>query len=283
MLRPMVGAAQHPASPFSLSYLHHPLFLLPVSLGGPVSRIQRLMAPVVAVLIALLASVALAPAASASTHPIDITSYKVSDQVITSGYSCRKITVTMATKKQKDFKESWLYVDVTRGRDLVSTLTSDNSRTLDRLQICPWFDGLGKYTVGPADVTAGYTKRASWGSYTDYKDYKDYTDYTDNTKKSFYVRAKSKASLSSSRKGRTVTLSVKATSLNLDWDEYRAYNPSSATLQVKSGKTWKTVKKVKLSKGKATVKVTSSAKRQYRFTYPKTSTRTGATSNTVTR
>ncbi|MFE5777653.1 hypothetical protein, partial [Brachybacterium sp. NPDC056505] len=138
----------------------------------------------------------------------------------------------------------------------------------------PWFDGLGKYTVGPADVTAGYTKRASWGSYT---------DYTDNTKKSFYVRAKSKASLSSSRKGRTVTLSVKATSLNLDWDEYRAYNPSSATLQVKSGKTWKTVKKVKLSKGKATVKVTSSAKRQYRFTYPKTSTRTGATSNTVTR
>ncbi|MBK0331115.1 hypothetical protein I8D64_06825 [Brachybacterium sp. MASK1Z-5] len=241
------------------------------------SRIQRLMAPVVAVLIALLASVALAPAASASTHPIDITSYKVSDQVITSGYSCRKITISMNTKKQKDFKESWIDVDITRGRDLVDWASSTNGKTLSRPQICPWLDGLGKYTVGPADVDAGYTKRDTWGTYTDYR------YYTDHTKKSFYVRAKSKASLSSSRKGRTVTLSAKATSLNLDWDEYRAYNPASAKLQVKSGKTWKTVKRVKLSKGKATVKVTSSAKKQYRFTYPKTATRTGATSGTVKR
>jgi hypothetical protein len=240
------------------------------------SRFQRLMAPVVAVLFALLASVALAPSASASSRPIDITGYKVSDQVVTSSY-CRKVTVTMTTKKQKDYKESSIDVDVTRGRDLVGWVSSSNGKSLSRLQICPWLDGLGKYTVGPADVFAGYTKHDSWGSYTDYK------DYTDNTKKSFYVRAKSKASLSSSRRGRTVTLTAKASSLNLDWDEYRAYNPASAKLQVKSGKTWKTVKKVKLSKGKATVKVTSSAKKQYRFTYPKTSTRTGATSGTVKR
>jgi hypothetical protein len=242
-----------------------------------VSGIKRLTAPVVAVLFALLASVALVPSASASSRPIDITGYKVSDQVVTSGYSCRKLTVTMTTKKQKDYKESWIDVDVTRGRDIVGWLSSTNGETLSRLQICPGFDGLGKYTVGPADVDAGYTKRESWGTYTDYK------YYTDNTKKSFYVRAKSKASLSSSRKGRTVTLTAKATSLNLDWDAYRAYNPASAKLQVKSGKTWKTVKKVKLSKGKATVKVSSSAKKQYRFTYPRTSTRTGATSSTVTR
>lgn len=241
------------------------------------SRIQRLTAPVVAVLFALLASVALAPSASASSRSIDITGYKVSDQVITSGYSCRKITVTMTTKKQKDYKSSSIDVDVTRGRDLVGWLSSSNGKSLSRVQICPWLDGLGKYTIGPADVFAGYSTRDSWGPYTDYR------DYTDNTKKSFYVRAKSKASLSSSRKGRTVTLSAKATSLNLDRDEYRAYNPASAKLQVKSGKTWKTVKKVKLSKGKATVKVSSSAKRQYRFTYPTTSTRTGATSGTVTR
>ena len=240
------------------------------------SRTQRLTAPVVAVVLALLTSVMLAPSASASTRPIDITSYKVSDQVITSS-KCRMVSVSMTTKKQKDYKESWIDVDVTRGRDLVTSTFSQDGRSLSRIQLCPWLDGLGKYTVGPADVDAGYTKRDSWGTYTDYR------SYTDGTTKSFYVRAKSKASLSSSRKGRTVTLTARATSLNLDWDQYRAYNPSSATLQVKSGKTWKTVKKVKLSKGKVTVKVTSSAKKQYRFTFPKTSTRAGATSNIVAR
>lgn len=240
------------------------------------SRLQRLTTSAVAVLIALLASVALVPSASASTRPIDITSYKVSDQVITSSY-CRMVSVSMTTKKQKDYKESWIDVDVTRGRDLVNWLSSEDGKTLSRLQLCPWMDGLGKYTIGPADVVAGYTARDSLGTYTDYR------SYTDGTTTSFYVRAKSKASLSSSRTGRTVTLTAKASSLNLDWDQYRAYNPSSATLQVKSGKTWKTVKTVKLSKGKATVKVTSSAKKQYRFTFPKTSTRTGASSNTVTR
>jgi hypothetical protein len=241
------------------------------------SRTQRLTAPVVAVVLALLASVLLAPTASASTRPIDITSYKVADQVITSS-KCRMVSVSMTTKKQKDYKESWIDVDVTRGRDLVNWLSSEDGKTLSRMQLCPWLDGLGKYTIGPADVWAGYTTRDAWGD-----TYTDYRSYTDGTTKSFYVRAKSKASLSSSRKGRTVTLTAKATGLNLDWDQYRAYNPSGATLQVKSGKTWMTVKKVKLSKGKATVKVTSSAKKQYRFTFPKTSTRTGATSNVVTR
>jgi len=240
------------------------------------SRTQRLTAPVVAVVLALLASVLLAPSASASTRPIDITSYKVADQVITSS-KCRKVSVSMTTKKQKDYRQSWIDVDVTRGRDLVNWLSSEDGKTLSRMQLCPWLDGLGKYTIGPADVMAGYTTRDALGTYTDYR------SYTDGTTKSFYVRAKSKASLSSSRKGRTVTLTAKATSLNLDWDQYRAYNPSSATLQVKSGKTWKTVKKAKLSKGKATVKITSSAKKQYRLTFPKTSTRTGATSNVVTR
>lgn len=240
------------------------------------SRTQRLTAPVVAVVLALLASVLLAPSASASTRPIDITSYKVSDQVITSS-KCRNVSVSMTTKKQKDYEDSTISVDVTRGRDLVTSMYSQDGKSLSRILLCPWFDGLGKYTVGPADVDAWYTTQESWGPSSDYR------YYTDGTTKSFYVRAKSKASLSSSRKGRTVTLTAKATSLNLDWDQYRAYNPSSATLQVKSGKTWKTVKKVKLSKGKATVKVTSSTKKQYRFTFPKTSTRTGATSNIVAR
>lgn len=240
------------------------------------SRLQRLTTSAVGVLLALLASVVLVPSASASTRPIDITSYKVSDQVITSSY-CRMVSVSMTTTKQKDYKESWIDVDVTRGQDLVNWLSSEDGKTLSRLQLCPWMDGLGKYTIGPADVFAEYTARNSLGTYTDYR------SYTDGTTKSFYVRAKSKASLSSSRKGRTVTLTAKASSLNLDWDQYRAYNPSSATLQVKSGTTWKTVKTVKLSNGKATAKITSSAKRQYRFTFPKTSTRTGATSNTVAR
>ena len=168
-------------------------------------------------------------------------------------------------------------MDVTRGRDLVNWLSAEDGKTLSRMQLCPWIDGLGTYTIGPADVMAGYSKREYGYNYTDYR------NYTDGTTKSFYVRAKSKVSLSSSRKGRTVALTAKANGLNLDRDQYRAYNPSSATLQVKSGKTWKTVKKVKLSKGKVTVKVTSSAKKQYRFTFPKTSTRTGARSYVVSR
>ncbi|WP_165831869.1 hypothetical protein [Brachybacterium endophyticum] len=240
------------------------------------SRTLRLTASTIAVLFAFLATLVLAPPAEASSRPIDITGYKVADQVF-SADGCRKITVSMTTKKQKDYKESSLDVDVTRKGNLANSLYSSNGKTLSRLQICPWLDGLGKYTIGPADVWAGYTKRDSWGSYTDYKDYTDYT------KKSFYVRGKAKASLSSSRKGRTVTFTARASTVDFDWTGYKSYNPKSATLQVKSGKHWKTVKKVKLSKGKATAKVSSSAKKQYRFTFPKTTTRTGATSNTVKR
>lgn len=241
------------------------------------STTLRTATSTIALLIALLASIALAPSAEASTRPIDITGYTVADQVISSS-GCRYVSAKMTTAKKKDFSWSFESHDVTRGGDIVTWLSSENGKGLSRMLLCPGLDGLGTYTVGPAEIDAAYTTVDRWGYETE-----EYRHYVDGTKKSFSVRGKSTSSLSSSRKGRTVTLTAKASSYDPAWGGYRKYNPKSAKLQVKSGSTWKTVKTVKLSSGKATVKVTSSATKQYRFTFPKTSTRTGATSGTVKR
>lgn len=241
------------------------------------SRFPRAATSALTLVLALVASLVFVPAAGASSRPIDITGYTVSDQVISST-KCRYVTVKMTTKKQKDYASSDIDVDVTKGRDLVDSLWSENGKTLNRLLLCPWTGDFGKYTVGPADVFAEYTYHDRYiGKTTGYR------NYLDGTKKSFYVRSKSLASTSATRRGKTVTLKVSAKVFSPSNFGYRAYNAKSAKLQVKSGKSWKTVKTVRLSHGKATATVRTSVKKQYRFTFPKTTTATGATSKVVTK
>lgn len=132
------------------------------------------------------------------------------------------------------------------------------------------FEGLGKYTIGPTDVYAFTNRDYSWF---------DATDYTTGA---LYVRAQSRTQLSASRKGSSVRFTAKAQRYNPDRFDYTAYNPK-AKIQVKSGKSWKTVKTVQLKRGSASATVKSKAKRTYRVTFGQISWATGATSKWVTR
>lgn len=199
---------------------------------------------------------------------MDVTGFSAKSIVVSSS-SCRYITVTMR-KTMSPKVDSWdVSADVTRGGSWVSGAhygdSGDHSKT--RVQVCPYFDGLGKYTIGPSDVSA-----SSWDNYQ---------SYTDWTKGHFYVRAKGKAALKGKRKWNTVTLTASAQRYNPELNKYVAHGAKKARVQVKSGKKWKTVKTVKLKRGKATVKVKTKHKKQYRFVFDQTSATTGATSKTI--
>lgn len=197
----------------------------------------------------------------------------MNDQVVSTS-SCRNVTIKARTKKQRDYWDSFGTVDVTKAGGWVGSVSFDDGIITDRAVICPSYEGLGKYTVGPADLLAEYEYSDYWGWSTDLK------SYVDGTRKSFYIRGKAKASVSAKRSGKYVTLTGKASRYRPDLYGYRAYNPR-AKFQVKSGNQWKTVKTVTLKKGKATVKVKRSSKATYRMTFAKTSYSTSATSKSV--
>ena len=106
--------------------------------------------------------------------------------------------------------------------------------------------------------------------------------FTDHTKGYFYVRGKSYASLSSKRKGRTVTLTSSTKVYHPEHYGKIKYSPK-VKFQVKSGSKWKTLKTVSAKKGKATYKVKSKSKRYYRVTFSQVSWATSATSKSVKR
>ena len=78
-----------------------------------------------------------------------------------------------------------------------------------------------------------------------------------------------------------MTLTASAQRYNPEINKYVGHGAKKARVQVKSGKKWKTVKTVKLKKGKATVKLKTKLKKQYRFVFDQTSATTGATSKTI--
>lgn len=216
--------------------------------------------------------------AQASTRPIDITGYKVSD-VTVSDSNCRNISISATTTVKSDFVDSWGTVDVTRNGGLVDALWFEGRKIADRAMICPSFSGLGVYKVGPADLNAEYEYYDDY--YGDY--WSDYSDYTDNTSKKFHVRGKTKSTLTAKRSRSTVTLTAKAQVYSPEKYRYAQYNGVAAKIQVKSGKTWKTVKTVNLKKGQAVVKLKDSKKKTYRLTIPTASWATATTSKSVTK
>lgn len=220
-----------------------------------------------------VALLTVAAPAQASERPIDITGYKVSD-ITVSDSNCRNLTVTASTKIKSDFVDSYGVVDVTRGGGVVDALWFDGRTITDRAMICPSVSGLGTYKVGPADISAEYEYYDSlFGDYMS-----DYSDYTDNTSKSFYVRGKAKSTLTAKRSGSKVTLTANAQVYAPEKYRYAQYNAKGAKLQVKSGTTWKTIKTVNLSKGKATIAIKQSKKKTYRLHIP---TATWAASTTT--
>ncbi|MCS4595109.1 hypothetical protein KTJ89_19115 [Brevibacterium sediminis] len=225
-------------------------------------------------LVASVAALALAigPAVSAeaASTSFDVTKLSASS-IVVSNDGCKYVDVYMKHKKTN--AKYWdVDVDITRNGSWVDSLWFSDSGNTSRIHtyICPWYEGLGKYVLGPSSVSAD-----SW-------DYDESVYRTDYTKGSFYIRGKTYASVSSKRKGSTVTLTSSTKYYNPEWDEKRNYNPK-VKFQVKSGSKWKTLKTVTAKKGKAVYKVKSKSKKTYRVTFGQVSWATGATSKSVKR
>ncbi|MFJ2619114.1 hypothetical protein [Glutamicibacter sp. NPDC087344] len=216
--------------------------------------------------------------AQASERPIDITGYTVSSITVADS-SCRNVSVKASTKVKSDFVDSYGIIDVTRNGGLVDSLWMDGRKISDRAFICPSYDGLGVYKVGPADISAEYDY---WDSY--FGDYfSDYSYYTDNTSKTFNVRGKTKSTLKATRSGSKVTLTATAQVYAPEKYRYAQYNAKKAKFQVKSGKTWKTLKTVDLKKGTAKITVKQSKKKSYRLTIPTATWAASTTTKTVAK
>lgn len=231
------------------------------------------------VLVSAFAALALVagPAFSAEAASISFDVTKLSaDNLVVSNTNCKSTNVYM--KHKKSVVEDW-YVDTeVHGRYGPSTdafFDSHGSTKKDRIQVCPSWDGLGKYTLGPSEVAAYH-----YGSYPSYK-YSE-VERADYTKGSFYVRGKAYASLSTKRSGKTVTLTSTSKVYNPGKYGKVNYNPK-VKFQVKSGSKWKTLKTVKPKKGKATYKIKTKTKKTYRVTFSQVSWATGATSKSGKR
>lgn len=227
-------------------------------------------------LVSALATLALvvgpAVTAEAASTSFDVTKLS-GDNLVVSDWNCKKTNVYLKHKKTK--VDYWSVDTEIHGRHGYASgayFGSYGSSSKHRTQICPSLDGLGKYTVGPSEISADYYS----GNY-----YKAY-ERADYTKGSFYVRGKAYSSLSTKRSGKTVTLTSKTKVYNPAKYGKVNYNPK-VKFQVKSGSKWKTVKTVSAKKGKATYKVKTTSKRTYRVTFSQVSWATGATSRSSKR
>lgn len=243
----------------------------------PILSIGKIRKVAVAFLVTGALTLGLAPA-QASERPIDITGYSVSS-ITVGDYNCRNITIKASTKVKSDYADAYGSVDVTRQGGIVDSLWFENRRVSDRALICPSFSGLGAYKVGPADISASYDY---WDSYFD-STMTDYSNYTDRTSKTFYVRGKTKSSLTAKRKGKKVTLTAKAQVYAPEKYRYAQYNAKKAKFQVKSGKKWKTLKTVNLKKGTAKITVNQSKKKTYRLSVPTTTWADATNSKAVSK
>lgn len=237
------------------------------------------LAGVSAVGAVLLGSLAAAPAAQAAQTPIDVTSIAVKD-VVVSTTSCIKVPVKISLKTASNFVDASGYADVTRNGGLVTMVGIDGKTPETRFQLCPSFDGLGKFTVGPTDFLAEYSYYDE--SFEDFSS--DLVSYTDYTSKTFSVRGKSSVSVTNKRKGSTVTVTVKAKTFVPSKYGTVAYNAKSARLQVKKGSKWvNTGKALSFKKGVAVIKVKQKSKKSYRVVVPASSTAAAVTSKTFKR
>ncbi|UYQ78752.1 hypothetical protein OF385_06315 [Glutamicibacter sp. JL.03c] len=216
--------------------------------------------------------------AQASERPIDVTGYSVSSIAVADS-NCHYVSVKASSKVKRDYEEAFGFIDVTRNGGLVDSLWFENRKVGDRALICPAWEGLGTYKVGPADISAAYSY---WDSYFGYEG-TDYVDYVDRTSKTFNVRGKSKSTLTAKRSGSKVTLTAKAQVYSPEKYRYAQYNGKKAKFQVKSGSKWKTLKTLDLKKGTAKLTVKQSKKKTYRLSIPTASWATATSSNSVSK
>lgn len=214
--------------------------------------------------ISLAAGLVAAPAATAATRPVDITGFSVKDMVFSST-GCKYNYVTALGKVAPSVDYFYADADVTRKGSLITTADFDEATDRTRILVCPG-EGLGAYKIGPTNVYGETTS--------------DYFDYLDGTTKTFYVRAKSIAGISTARKGKYVTVNVSAKYFKPTTGSYSYYNASGVKIQRKTTSGWTTIKTVNLSKGKASYRYYKSTKASYRAVVPQFTMTTAATSVT---
>lgn len=217
--------------------------------------------------VSLAAGLIAAPAATAAPRPVDVTGFTVKDMVFSS-WGCKYNTVTAKIKKSKTVEGFDAYADVTRSGLMQDLVGFNGGKKSDRTLICD-SDGYGAYKVGPTDLYGETT--TSW------------FDYTDRTTKTFHVRGKAKAGISTARKGKYVTVKVSAKYYNPNAYGYSYFSPKAVKIQRKTTGGWKTIKTVNLKKGKASYRSYRSSKASYRTVVPQYSKTTSATSATSRR
>lgn len=181
---------------------------------------------------------------------------------------CKYNTVKVKRSVSRSVDDFDIFTDVTRNGYVEDFLWFSNSDASERIFVCDW-QGLGAYRIGPSDVSA-----FTW-------DY-DFFDYVDRTGKTFYVRGKARAGISSYRKGNYVTVKVTARYYNPSVSRYSYFSPSGVKIQRKTTSGWKTIKTVNLRKGGASYRTYKPGKAYYRAIVPQ-KTRTTADISGATR
>ncbi|GAB3519608.1 hypothetical protein [Arthrobacter monumenti] len=222
----------------------------------------------VGAVLSLTAGLISVPAASAATRPVEVTGFTANNMVFSSS-DCKYNTVKVKRTVSSSVEDFYIDTDVTRNGYIKNFLMFGGSDVSERMLICG-SDGLGAYKIGPSDIFG-------------YKSNYDFLDYTDRTAKTFYVRGKAKAGISSARKGNYVTVNVSARYYNPSAYKYSYYSPTGVKIQRKTTSGWKTIKTVSLSSGKASYRTYKPGKAYYRAVLPQRAKTTSDISATTLR
>lgn len=219
--------------------------------------------------VSLTAGLVSVPAASAANRPVEVTGFTAKNMVF-GAPGCKYNTVKVKRNVSRAVEDFDISTDVTRNGYVEDFLWFSGSDRSERTLICDW-QGLGAYKVGPSDVF-GYTH-----------DFARVFDYVDRTGKTFYVRGKAKAGISSARKGNHVTIKVTARYYNPSVSRYSHYSPTGVKIQRKTTSGWKTIKTVSLRKGTASYRTYKPGKAYYRVVLPQRTKTTSDISGTTRR
>lgn len=219
--------------------------------------------------LSLTAGLISVPAASGATRPVEVTGFTANNLVF-SEPGCKYNTIKVKRTVSSSVEDFDIFTDVTRNGYVEDAAWYFGSDVSERIFICDW-QGLGAYKVGPSDVF-GFKRNY----YTPF-------DYVDRTSKTFYVRGKAQAGISSSRKGNDVTVNVSARYYNPSAMRYSYYSPTGVKIQRKTSSGWKTIKTVSLQRGKASYRTYKPAKAYYRAVLPQRTKTTSDISGTTLR
>lgn len=218
--------------------------------------------------VSLTAGLVSVPAASAATRPVEVAGFTASNMVF-GAPGCKYNTVKVKRSVSRSVDDFDIFTNVTRKGYLEDFLWFSGSDVSERTLICD-YQGLGAYRIGPSDVSG-----LKWNY--------SFFDYLDRSGKTFYVRGKARAGISSYRKGNYVTVKVTARYYNPSVSRYSYYSPTGVKIQRKTASGWRTIKTVSLNRGTASYRTYKRATASYRAVVPRKARTTADISGTTRR